>query len=402
MSKKPKKILAFLIFAQLLLVRNSNSYADMIILNKDTTQGVNVRERKDYNSKILGGIEDFTAYEIKNESDDWYEIDFNGKTAYVGKTWFFKLNHTSLINESDLKEEPKDDSKNIVNYKLQANSKVNILEFDESSDYVKVSYDEDFLDNKKVNFVNINELINTDLFDDLSSENQSKEINTITLDDSNDNMDIPKVVTLNNQPETVEISDSINKATGYIKLSDLAISKKSKEDLEEFKNYYKEINDHIKTKLEEENNNQSYILETTQYFNTETFSNVQTYDIPVSGNPIGVELYNWACQFLGRPYVWGGTNLYNGIDCSGFTMRIYEQAGIGLPHFAQSQQRYGVEIPFGYEMAGDLVFFGTSLNNITHVGMADGNGNMIHASSPRVGIIISPIRNPISIKRIIQ
>ena len=402
MSKKPKKILAFLIFAQLLLVGNSKSYADMIILNKDTTQGVNVRERKDYNSKILGGIEDFTAYEIKNESDDWYEIDFNGKTAYVGKTWFFKLNHTSLINESDLKEEPKDDSKNIVNYKLQANSKVNILEFDEDSDYVKVSYDEDFLDNKKVNFVNINELINTDLFDDLSSENQSKEINTITLDDSNDNMDIPKVVTLNNQPETVEISDSINKATGYIKLSDLAISKKGKEDLEEFKNYYKEINDHIKTKLEEESNNQSYILETTQYFNTETFSNVQTYDIPVSGNPIGVELYNWACQFLGRPYVWGGTNLYNGIDCSGFTMRIYEQAGIGLPHFAQSQQRYGVEIPFGYEMAGDLVFFGTSLNNITHVGMADGNGNMIHASSPRVGIIISPIRNPISIKRIIQ
>lgn len=402
MSKKPKKILAFLIFAQLLLVGNSKSYADMIILNKDTTQGVNVRERKDYNSKILGGIEDFTAYEIKNESDDWYEIDFKGKTAYVGKTWFFKLNHTSLINESDLKEEPKDDSKNIVNYKLQANSKVNILEFDEESDYVKVSYDEDFLDNKKVNFVNINELINTDLFDDLSSENQSKEINTITLDDSNDNMDIPKVVTLDNQPETVEISDSINKATGYIKLSDLAISKKSKEDLEEFKNYYKEINDHIKAKLEEEINNQSYILETTQYFNTETFSNVQTYDIPVSGNPIGVELYNWACQFLGRPYVWGGTNLYNGIDCSGFTMRIYEQAGIGLPHFAQSQQRYGVEIPFGYEMAGDLVFFGTSLNNITHVGMADGNGNMIHASSPRVGIIISPIRNPISIKRIIQ
>lgn len=402
MPKHSKKILAFLVFAQLLLVGNSKSYADMIILNKDTSQGVNVRERKDYNSKILGGIEDFTAYEIKNESDDWYEIDFKGKTAYVGKNWFFKLNHTSLINESDLKEEPKDDSKNIVNYKLQANSKVNILEFDESSDYVKVSYDEDFLDNKKINFVNINELINTDLFDNLSSENQSKEVNTITLDDSNDNMDIPKVVTLDNQPETVEISDSINKATGYIKLSDLAISKKSKEDLEEFKNYYKEINNHIKTKLEEEINNQSYILETTQYFNTETFSNVQTYDIPVSGNPIGVELYNWACQFLGRPYVWGGTNLYNGIDCSGFTMRIYEQAGIGLPHFAQSQQRYGVEIPFGYEMAGDLVFFGTSLNNITHVGMADGNGNMIHASSPRVGIIISPIRNPISIKRIIQ
>lgn len=168
------------------------------------------------------------------------------KPLTLAKLGFLKLNHTSLINESDLKEEPKDDSKNMINYKLQANSKVNILEFDEDSDYVKVSYNENFMDNKKINFVNINELINTDLFDDLASENQIKEVNTITLDDSNDNMDIPKVVTLNNQPETVEISDSINKSTGYIKLSDLAISKKSKEDLEEFKNYYKEINDHIK------------------------------------------------------------------------------------------------------------------------------------------------------------
>lgn len=83
-------------------------------------------------------------------------------------------------------------------------------------------------------------------------------------------------------------------------------------------------------------------------------------------------------------------------------MQIYRQIGINLPHFAQSQQRYGTEIPFGQERAGDLVFFGTSLNNITHVGMADGNGNMIHASSPRYGIIVGPIRNPISIKRIVQ
>lgn len=59
-------------------------------------------------------------------------------------------------------------------------------------------------------------------------------------------------------------------------------------------------------------------------------------------------------------------------------------------------------MPFGQEKAGDLVFFGTSLYNITHVGIADGYGNMVHASSPRTGIIISPIRNPISIKRIVN
>ena len=122
----------------------------------------------------------------------------------------------------------------------------------------------------------------------------------------------------------------------------------------------------------------------------------------MQGSQTGIDLYSYGVKFLGNPYVFGGTDLYNGIDCSGFTQKIYETIGVGLPHFAQSQQRYGVEIPFGEEKAGDLVFFGTSLNNITHVGVADGYGNMVHASSPKYGIIISPIRNPISIRRIVE
>ena len=243
------------------------------------------------------------------------------------------------------------------------------------------------------------------------SDDKDSGVKTVTLNDSI--KDIPEVVTLSESPQTVEIGKDEDKlkdpVTGYVKLSSLAISKKDKEELEELKNTYEDMNKHIKEALEYEESIRSQVIQETHYETITTYENVQVNDtntsvieVPVTGNPVGVELYKWATQFVGRPYVLGGVSLTNGIDCSGFTMQIYRQIGIELPHFAQSQQRYGVEIPFGYEQAGDLVFFGTSLNNITHVAMADGNGNMIHASSPRVGIIISPIRNPISIKRIVQ
>lgn len=409
MSVSIKKLfITSLILSQIFI--SNTAYADSIILNKETSPGVNVRSKKDTNSEILGGIEDFTMYEIKDEDENWYQINFDGKTGYVGKPWFYRLSQSNIIDATNLKSEANSESTNSAPYKLLEQTKVTILEFIKDSEFVKVSYDENYKDNRKINVTDIEDLSNNDLLFSLSDDKDSG-VKTVTLNDSI--KDIPEVVTLSESPQTVEIGKDEDKlkdpVTGYVKLSSLAISKKDKEELEELKNTYEDMNKHIKETLEYEESIRSQVIQTTHYETITTYENVQVNDtntsvieVPVTGNPVGVELYKWATQFVGRPYVLGGVSLTNGIDCSGFTMQIYRQIGIELPHFAQSQQRYGVEIPFGYEQAGDLVFFGTSLNNITHVAMADGNGNMIHASSPRVGIIISPIRNPISIKRIVQ
>lgn len=409
MSVSIKKIfITSLILSQIFI--SNTAFADSIILNKETSPGVNVRSKKDTNSEILGGIEDFTMYEIKDEDENWYQIDFDGKTGYVGKTWFYRLNQTNIIDATNLKSEANSQSSNAAPYKLLEQTKVTILEFVKDSEFVKVSYDENYKDNRKINVTDIEDLSNNDLLFSLSDDKDSG-VKTVTLNDSI--KDIPEVVTLSESPQTVEIGKDEDKlkesVTGYVKLSSLAVSKKDKEDLEELKNTYEDMNKHIKETLEYEESIRNQVIQTTHYETITTYETSQSTDtntsvieVPVTGNPVGVELYKWATQFVGRPYVLGGVSLTNGIDCSGFTMQIYRQIGIELPHFAQSQQRYGVEIPFGQEQAGDLVFFGTSLNNITHVAMADGNGNMIHASSPRVGIIISPIRNPISIKRIVQ
>ncbi|WP_044565688.1 C40 family peptidase [Anaerococcus provencensis] len=411
MSVSIKKLfITSLILSQIFI--SNTAYADSIILNKETSPGVNVRSEKDTNSEILGGIEDFTMYEIKDEDENWYQINFDGKTGYVGKSWFYRLSQSNIIDATNLKSEANSESTNSAPYKLLEQTKVTILEFVKDSEFVKVSYDESYKDNRKINVTDIEDLSNNDLLFSLSDDKDSG-VKTVTLDDSI--KDIPEVVTLSESPQTVEIGKNEDKlkdpVTGYVKLSSLAISKKDKKDLEELKNTYEDMNKHIKETLEYEESirNQVRQIQETHYETITTYENVQNNDtntsvieVPVTGNPVGVELYKWATQFVGRPYVLGGVSLTNGIDCSGFTMQIYRQIGVELPHFAQSQQRYGLEIPFGQEQAGDLVFFGTSLNNITHVAMADGNGNMIHASSPRVGIIISPIRNPISIKRIVQ
>ena len=411
MSVSIKKLLITSLILSQIFISNT-AYADSIILNKETSPGVNVRSEKDTNSEILGGIEDFTMYEIKDEDENWYQINFDGKTGYVGKSWFYRLSQSNIIDATNLKSEANSESTNSAPYKLLEQTKVTILEFVKDSEFVKVSYDESYKDNRKINVTDIEDLSNNDLLFSLSDDKDSG-VKTVTLDDSI--KDIPEVVTLSESPQTVEIGkdeDKLKEAvTGFVKLSSLAISKKDKEELEELKNTYEDMNKHIKETLEYEESirNQVRQIQETHYETITTYENIQNNDtntsvieVPVTGNPVGVELYKWATQFVGRPYVLGGVSLTNGIDCSGFTMQIYRQIGIELPHFAQSQQRYGVEIPFGQEQAGDLVFFGTSLNNITHVAMADGNGNMIHASSPRVGIIISPIRNPISIKRIVQ
>lgn len=101
-----------------------------------------------------------------------------------------------------------------------------------------------------------------------------------------------------------------------------------------------------------------------------------------------VSLVQYALQFVGNPYVWGGTSLTGGIDCSGFTMQVYARYGISLPHHAASQPAYGKRISASEAKPGDLFFYGSG-SSIGHVGIYIGNGQIVHASNPRTGIKIS-------------
>lgn len=101
------------------------------------------------------------------------------------------------------------------------------------------------------------------------------------------------------------------------------------------------------------------------------------------------QIVNYAEQFLGNPYVWGGTSLTNGADCSGFTMAVMGNFGIGLPHHSGSQAGAGKSISSSEMRPGDLLFYTNSGGTINHVSMYIGNGQVIHASNARDGIKIS-------------
>ncbi|MEG2297593.1 MAG: SH3 domain-containing protein [Clostridium sp.] len=115
------------------------------------------------------------------------------------------------------------------------------------------------------------------------------------------------------------------------------------------------------------------------------------------------QIVNYAEQFLGNPYVWGGTSLTNGTDCSGFTMSVMGHFGIGLPHQSGSQAGCGKSISSSEMRPGDLLFYTNSGGSINHVSMYIGNGQVIHASNARDGIKISTwnYRTPAKIVNVI-
>lgn len=115
---------------------------------------------------------------------------------------------------------------------------------------------------------------------------------------------------------------------------------------------------------------------------------------------VRTSVVSYALQFVGNRYVWGGTSLENGVDCSGFTMRILGKYGISLPHSSKAQPSYGTKISASEAKPGDLFFYGSG-RSISHVAIYIGNGQIVHASNKRDGIKVSNAyyRNPICVTR---
>ncbi len=102
---------------------------------------------------------------------------------------------------------------------------------------------------------------------------------------------------------------------------------------------------------------------------------------PVGGGSSAVA--NYALQFVGNPYVYGGSSLTSGTDCSGFTMSVYRNFGVSLPHSSSAQRGVGVEVGVAGMQPGDIVCYSG------HVGLAIGGGQIVHASTPATGIKVS-------------
>ena len=126
------------------------------------------------------------------------------------------------------------------------------------------------------------------------------------------------------------------------------------------------------------------------------------YGVGVSD--VRVELVEYANTALGNPYVWGGTSLTKGADCSGFVLSVYKKFGIKLSHSSSAQSKEGTKISASELQPGDLIFYANSSGTINHVALYIGGGQVIHASSPSTGIKISKYnyRTPVKYVSILQ
>ena len=118
---------------------------------------------------------------------------------------------------------------------------------------------------------------------------------------------------------------------------------------------------------------------------------------------VRVDLVNYAKQFLGNPYVWGGTSLTNGADCSGFVQSVFKNYGVSLPRTSAAQSAVGTKVSLSEAQPGDLIFYANN-GRVNHVAIYIGGCQVIHASNARTGIKISnaSYRTPYAVKRVLS
>ena len=126
-------------------------------------------------------------------------------------------------------------------------------------------------------------------------------------------------------------------------------------------------------------------------------SSSQSVSIPSGGSASGQAIANYACQFIGNPYVSGGTSLTSGADCSGFTYRVFADYGYSLPRTSTQQRSAGTGVSYDEAQPGDLICYEG------HVAIYIGNNLIVHASSSRTGIKISnaQYKTILSVRRIV-
>ncbi|MDD3796264.1 MAG: NlpC/P60 family protein [Lachnospiraceae bacterium] len=141
-------------------------------------------------------------------------------------------------------------------------------------------------------------------------------------------------------------------------------------------------------------------IEETEAPVEETEAPVEETEAPSDSSSTGQSVADYAVQFVGNPYVWGGTSLTNGADCSGFTQSVFANFGIGLSRTAAEQAGGGTSVAISDIQPGDLLFYSDG-GGISHVAIYIGGGQIVHASNAQTGITTSSYNysTPVSASR---
>lgn len=233
-------------------------------------------------------------------------------------------------------------------------------------------------------------------------ELEQEELNTLLAQKQEEAEDYDAQIAKAKQDAAV-YKAQIKKQNAEIKKLEAEAKKKAEEEArkkaEEEARRKAEAEANGETLPEEEGTTEGGSEETTESQNTgSSNTSTQTVVSNSQGSAKGKEIANYGCQFVGNPYVAGGTSLTNGADCSGFTMSVYKAFGYNLPRTSTSQRSVGVGVTYAEAQPGDLICYAG------HVAIYIGNGQIVHASTPQSGIKIgsATYREILAVRRVVN
>ena len=426
-KKSIKSILIMAIIASISMFFINMSFA--ATTGKINVETANLREEANADSKILEQLSLNQEIEILEKTGDWYQVKYNGMTGFI-KQDLITTNGEIKQEENDPEKEPTETNTEekstpaiqetqekqetqkfkLGKYKLAKNTKLRIVPSINATETIEIKQDED---------VNVVEIINgwvcveTNNTKGWIRQECLQEENTQTQEEQKEPEETTTEEENKSEEEEQPKQETVIK-TQYIGKETVNLRKEPNTSSEILASYdinttvevYAEENGWSKVKikgkegyissslLSDTKQETSRSLENSRRNNeaTETNTEVEEEIAPQSSTAQGVgsTVVETASKYIGYKYVYGGSSP-SGFDCSGFTSYIYREHGVSLSRTAQAQYSNGVAVSRENLQPGDLVMFGTSSSNITHVAIYMGGGQIVHAANSSRGVTTDTI-----------